>query len=243
MSARSLGVVSAMILGLLAVAHRADAAPIQLSVCQTLSTEGAYVVTQNLGNTTGSCLELGADRITIDLNGFSVSGAGGGIASAGNATRRHTVIRNGGVGGGPVGINLPTSEATVVERVRASGTVWSILLGAEAVVKDCVVVDVAGISVGPRSLVVGNIASDGAGISAGGGSAIKDNVVNFNGGDGLVVGAGSTVSGNTVVSNNGRGIFAKCPSAIVGNLAVDNDGGDIVLSGAGCNRAHNVPKP
>jgi len=229
MGARALGAVPVMILSLMTSVPRVDAAPIQLSSCQTLLTEGAYVVTQNLFGAS-PCLVLAADRITIDLSGFIV----GEIASAGNATRHYTVIRN-----GAGDVNLPTSKATVLERVRAS----AILVGSESLVKDCVVVDSGGISVGPRSLVVGNIASDAGGLSVGGGSTVKDNVVSQNTGDGVVAGPGSTVSGNVAVGNDGRGLFVQCPSAVVGNSAPGNGGGDIVLSGKGCARSHNVPKP
>ena len=172
-----------LVLGLATVA-RAAAAPTELSSCQTIFSPGAYVVTQNLSNPSGDCLLLEADQVTIDLNGFVVSGAGSGIASAGGGTRFLTAIRNGTVIGGAHGIGLASGRATMVERVRArGGNGWAVLLAEEAVVKDCIAVDGdGGIQVGASSLVVGNIASDngGPGIMAGGTSILRENTASRN---------------------------------------------------------------
>ena len=235
-----------LVLGV-ATVPRAAAAPAELSSCQTIHSPGAYVVTQNLSDSAGDCLLLEADQVTIDLNGFAVSGAGSGIASAGGGTRLLTAIRNGTVVGGTHGIGLGSGRSTMVERVRArGGNGWAIQLAEEAAVRDCIAVDGGnGIHVGASSLVVGNIASDngGTGIMAGGTSVVRENTASRNGGDGLVAGGGSTLTGNTASLNDGAGIKATCPSAVVANTATGNGQGNIVASGQGCTRAHNVPHP
>ena len=235
-----------LVLGL-ATVPRAAAAPTEISSCQTIFSPGSYVVTQNLSNPSADCLLLEADQVTIDLNGFVVSGAGSGIASAGGATRFLTAIRNGTVTGSANGIGLASGRATMVERVRArGGSGWAILLNEEAIVKDCIAVDGNnGIQVGGSSVVVGNIASDnsGTGILAGGTSVLRENTASHNGGHGLVAGEASTLTGNTASSNGGVGIQVTCRSAIIGNTAIGNDQGNITLTGHNCTRAHNAPHP
>jgi len=229
-------------LGLLTVIPAVDAAPIQLSSCQGIFSSGAYIVTQNLANPSGDCLLLESDRVTIDLNGFSVSAAGRGIRTVESpGTWRHLVIRNGSVSGGTGGIILSSSETTTVEGVRATGgTDWAILVPNESVVKDCLVTGGAkGISA--AGLVVGNIVSGTTGTGMAASGTVKDNVVADNGGDGLVT--GGVVMGNTVTGNGGHGIVVSCPSVLVGNTASGNGGDDMALSGQGCTRAHNVPHP
>lgn len=63
------------VLAVCALAWRGEAVaqPIPISNCQTIGTSGSYVLTQNL-TTTGTCLTISADSVTIDLNGFSIVG-------------------------------------------------------------------------------------------------------------------------------------------------------------------------
>ena len=229
-------------LGLLAAAPGVGAAPIQLSSCQGIFGSGVYVVTQNLSNPSGDCLILESGHVTIDLNGFAVSGADRGIRTVESVgTWRDLVIRNGSVSGGNGGIRLSNSETTVVERVRASGgSDWAILVGNESVVKDCVVTGGAN-GIIATGLVVGNVVSGTGGVGIAATGTVKDNVVGSNGGVGLA--ANGMVMGNTSTGNGGHGIAVTCPSVVVGNTAFDNGGDDIALNGKGCTRAHNVPKP
>src|SRR3990170_1310332 len=74
---------------------KATAQPTSLSACGNVGT-GSYVLTQNL-STTGDCLTLTGNDITIDLNGFTIdgddSGFDRGIVDGG--ARQNIVIRNG----------------------------------------------------------------------------------------------------------------------------------------------------
>jgi|SRR6516164_11664893 len=60
---------------------RADAreGPIEIKTCQVIDQPGSYVLANNLVNNLpgGNCLRITADFVTIDLNGFLMSGGGG----------------------------------------------------------------------------------------------------------------------------------------------------------------------
>lgn len=82
----------------------------------TISAPGHYYVTANLA-TTGSGITIAADDVTLDLNGFTLSGDGDtgdlGIATSGTA-RARIRIRGGTVRNFAVGIFLAASAAQIV---------------------------------------------------------------------------------------------------------------------------------
>ena len=51
-----------------------QAAPIPIRECQTISLPGSYVLERNL-TTAGDCLVINASFVTVDLNGFSITGS------------------------------------------------------------------------------------------------------------------------------------------------------------------------
>jgi hypothetical protein len=208
---------------------RADArgeGPIEITKCQVIDQPGSYVLANNL---TGSpveaaCLRITANFVTIDLNGFLISGN-----TAINALERQGIaVRNGVISSSGNGVVLASG---VVEGLRLLG------MG-----------DNRGIFVG-SGIVKGNFVSQYlVGIDAGG--TVTGNFVEHNRGIGIFIVQGSTVIGNTALNNgglNGGGIVVNCPANVTDNTAVGNGSpvgfggfGNLRLDGEGCNNTNNV---
>src|SRR5215467_11079290 len=78
-----------------AAGARADAqGPIEITQCQTISQPGSYKLVNNL-TATGDCIVITAQDVTLDLNGFEISGNGTGSAIVGTGAQVRTVVRNG----------------------------------------------------------------------------------------------------------------------------------------------------
>jgi hypothetical protein len=213
----------------------------------TINVPGSYRLSGNLtvpdANTTA--IEITADNITIDLNGFSIigptvcsgfpvtscspTGPGLGIVSS---TKSNIAILNGKIQGmGSTGIAL-SGRNNRVEKVHVIGNGGN------------------GIFALIGSSVMWCIASNnfGGGITLDRGGVAINNVASGNRSDGISsggsIGAASvTFSGNTATDNGGRGISVNCPSAVIGNTAFGNSGGDISTTDSSCTRANNAPTP
>jgi len=97
--------------------------PKKINKCMTITKSGSYVVNKNLKateKTEGDCIIIDADFVTLDLNGFTLTGLddGTGVGVWDNK-RSHTgiVVRNGAITKFLIGINLNHSQATTVERI------------------------------------------------------------------------------------------------------------------------------
>lgn len=223
-------------------------AQVVITECTTLEVPGAYVLAGNL-TATGNCLVVGADFVTINLAGWTITGdgTGAGITDTG-VLRRGIVVRNGTVRIFPTGINLGASLGAQVERVRVNDNATGILVGNGSTVNSNTATENNdGIVAGNASTVAGNTASSNFvnGILVGNGSTIKGNSATGNTGGfmpgaGIVVGSGGTVTGNTASSNSGNGIRVTCPSNVIGNTATSNTDTNLLLIGEGCNSVNNL---
>lgn len=157
----------------------------------TISAPGSYYLTRDLTGVSGaSGITITASFVSIDLNGFSLIGAGGSLdgINASTAGTKQIAIRNGVIRGwGRGGISAtPVVEATVEDlRVQGNGN--------------------TGVSLGSRGVVSRTIATGnaGQGFSLGSSSTVVEctaegHTVN----SGFVVGPDSTVSAS-VAANNG----------------------------------------
>lgn len=176
------------------------AAPKAINSCQTIDESGSYVLVRSL-TATGNCLVLAADNVTIDLDGYTITGDGTGFGIwDGDTARQNTTIRNGVITNFGTGIDLSggttPSSRSVVERVRAVQNTN------------------AGIRSGSNSIVRDNIASDNGnrGIFARGGSLITGNVANNNAGFGIGADCPSNIIGNTATGNGGSNILTITPA-------------------------------
>src|SRR5688572_20721156 len=97
----------------------AAAAPDNINNCRTITQPGSYLVRDNL-TASGDCLVVQADFVTIDLNGFVISGNGPGVGiSDVNVERRGITVRNGTITGFGNGVGLRASRGVTVENIRA----------------------------------------------------------------------------------------------------------------------------
>jgi hypothetical protein len=223
----------------------------------TLSQSGSYRLTGNLtlpdNNTTG--IEITADHVTIDLNGFSIIGPvvchanptgcsarGNGIGilagDIGTAGRQGIKILNGSITGvGLDGIQI-TGDGNFIEKVTADSNGRNGILLTDGTVVDCVAMvngstGIAASSV--RGSTAGQNRVDGIRVT----SLATGNVASANGLNGISA-FNSTISNNTVQFNVQYGIDGGCPSSIVGNTALSNQAGNINISGPSCVLSNNA---
>ena len=71
-----------------------------------LGADGKYVVTRNIAGGAGAVILIGASNVDLDLNGFTLTGAGSPVISV-LAGADHVTIRNGVLAGGTIGIDAP----------------------------------------------------------------------------------------------------------------------------------------
>jgi hypothetical protein len=163
----------------------------------TISVPGTYRLTSNLAVGAGPVIEIAADEVTIDLDGFSISAQSGArtvaILSPTNSPHTNLTIRNGTIAGFSFAVFLNNSRFVSIGRLRVhrsrQGRGATILVGDNASIIDNNIFD-----------------NSSAGIQAGMASLITGNFVFGNGADGINAGSGSLISGNTVFSNGGNNV-------------------------------------
>lgn len=207
--------------------------PVQISVA------GSYRLTSNLvvSALNTAAIRTSVDDVTIDLNGFEVTGPvaclseGPGLTCSpassepgigGSATAR-MVVKNGTVTGfGAGGVEIPAGGRVEALIVRGNGGI-GIFMGASCTVKDSVAFrnTVTGIDV--RNCIVSHNQTNQnrqVGILAESGSTISNNTSWRNGSAGISC-SDSSVTENAVFMNFGSGITAN-NSKVTGNVAAVN---------------------
>jgi hypothetical protein len=191
------------------------------------------------------------NRVTLDLNGFSIVGAGGGNGvTDGEVDRRAIAIRNGSITGFQSGIRLGAgagaNSSSEIQQIRAfSNSIAGILDRGSSLISGNIANGTGtGISFNENSTVTANTAArNGFGIVGGANSTISGNTASLNTLSGIDVGLNATISGNTATSNGADGIVVRCPGNVIGNTVTNNAGTDIFEIGAGCTRTNNNPAP
>jgi hypothetical protein len=168
---------------------------------------GSYYLT---GNTTGvagkSGIEVAADNVTIDLNGFTLQGVGGSLSGVVASGTPVLTVMNGSVRGwGGAGVVARRAERLVVANNLSTG----ILLFNDGTAIQC------------------NVANNGSlglyGISAGARARVADCTVTGNGGStggGGIVCSGSSVIERCIVNSNGS---VSTSNASAYGIAASND--------------------
>ena len=182
----------------------------------TLSESGSYRLSSNL-SAEGTAIEIAANHITLNLNGFRLKGDGTGQGVTDNgASLSGIAVSNGTITNFDDGINLRSSENNMVSKVRTINNFGH------------------GMKIGVNSTVSGNasIGNGKNGFDILGDSIVTDNVAKGNGFNGIFSdGEGNTVTGNTASSNHGRGI-SLASGTVIGNTASNNNDDGISASGA-----------
>jgi hypothetical protein len=204
---------AALVLGLAASAGAVDGV-IEINQAKVLAAggfpyvvanPGSYRLTSNLTvssiNTDAINVTTGAGRVTIDLNGFSITGPGV-TTGLGIFGPSGLTIENGTVTGFSSGIVIENSS--IVRSIHsAENSTNGIQTGASSVIQD--------------STVTGN--TGGAGLIVGGWSVISGNTVNFNGVGINCTASECLVSGNTIVGNATHAMsFTDATSGYGGNI-------------------------
>ena len=133
----------------------------------TITNSGSFYLTKSLATTTDGVI-INSDDVTLDLNGFTLSGDGGssdsGVEVGTSLTdgQQRVVIRNGIVRNFGVGVNIePVSSAVVVEGIMADSSRVGIVLSGTAtavahncIIRNCLVVSnsIAGVQLGGSSV-------------------------------------------------------------------------------------------
>jgi hypothetical protein len=137
------------IFGLLVSCTTLNDGRIVLSGCTPILAPGSYVLTGNL-NATGDCLRVNANNVSIDLNGFTITGNGSGIGiTTLDANRRNVAVSNGNITNFESGIEMRNARDVIIEKIRATNnTRQGIRVGlggsgipSKAIIKDCIAVE------------------------------------------------------------------------------------------------------
>ena len=111
-----------------------------------ISSPGSYYLSGNLVGVAGkSGIQIAAESVTLDLNGFQIIGGGSGIGITVSGLQRNLTIRNGTVRNWPVaGISAVTGVYSIYEGLRlykngtgSTGFDSGILLGAGSILRGC----------------------------------------------------------------------------------------------------------
>ena len=230
---------------LLSMSPLVSSAQTQPACGSTLTTDTTLIADLSC---TGTALHIGADDITVDLNGHTISGDGVTFSTGiRNAGRNNVTIENGTITGFARALHLLGASENTIRAITADGNFFSgIFLEAGANrnrIVDCVVINNGsparpgnGITINSsngnvvtRTLAAGNHTQ---GIFVGGGAdtpasfdtqilnnTAHDNVSN---GIGFLGGSGHAVTGNVSMNNGAHGIsFSSRPvPGIVTNSAI-----------------------
>lgn len=175
-----------------------------------ISAPGSYYLTGNFAGESGkNGIFVNADNVTIDLNGFTMTGPGTNSAITmpfPPTTPENTTVRNGSITNWGFAVVLR-------ERARVEGL---------TVIRN--VSD--GLSTGNGSLIVDCIVSNNGqnGIGAGSGSVIRSTLASNNIGFGIAVANGSVLSRCTTSGNGGAGMFASGGGATIENCSASFNG-------------------
>lgn len=199
---------------------------------------GSYYLTDNITGVSGkNGIKVGATdvaiAVTIDLNGFSMTGVPGsniGIVVLGSplVTVRNGFVKNWG------GSGIFLADRSQVDGITAeSNGGKGIEVGGSSVVSNCIVASNGdtGLNTGNDAIVRSVVCrSNQTGASIGIGSVVSHSTFRGNQQTGLGVGSGSTVQNCAADVNSLNGIFAGTEVTIVDCTATNNLGYGIVAA-------------
>jgi hypothetical protein len=203
----------------------------------TITNSGSYVVTENLTGTGADGITINADHVTIDLNGFQLSGIGG--ANGIRATARQNIrVANGVVRNWGFGLAMLSCSNGAAREIMCVGNIFTGLeLGSGSLMQDCNVFQCGiGAQVGEACVVSHCIFRDNGSVgllATNGSCSISYCAARANGNDGMRVGAASVIVGCTLRSNSGDGIEAGQGTQISDCVGYQNDDGFRTVAGGG----------
>lgn len=219
----------------------------------TISQPGSYRLSGNLvvSDPMTTAVQITADNVTLDLNGFTISGpntctpnpttcayTGTGaigvmaVGPAGVASPSNVRVMNGVVRGmGGHGIRM-MGDGTVVENVQAVGNGGpGIVVGEGTVINSVAKLNASGTAI-VGLIVKGCVATNNVfGIFVRSGGVAIGNTAMNNAAGGISVN-NATATGNTANNNATYGIDAICPGVLANNTAYNNQQANIRTNGA-----------
>ena len=183
-----------------------------------ISAPGSYYLTQNLQAAEAqNGITINANDVTLDLNGFALTGTETGGAAHGiiiTSGNKNIAVRNGALRlWRGLGISAAGSLNTHFEGLRISDTgAGGLFAGANAIIRRCVVQNCNGDGIAgeARTLVQESIAHDqtgtGRGIVGGANSSVLSSIAHSNFGAGIEVSSNGTIVDCNASSNAGPGI-------------------------------------
>jgi len=203
-----------------------------------VSASGSYRLTGNLtvpGGTSG--INVTAPTVTIDLNGFSISGPGGfSVAQVGITTTG--TVENGTITGFGVGVKM--GAGGIIRNVHADANGVGIQAGGNSLIQGCTANNTTlpsyAIVCSGMCAISGNTANGnaGIGIDCGSGCAISGNTANANAVAGIQCeGSGCQISSNTTNSNTFAGIVCEGSGCLITYNTIDNNTGDGISAADG----------
>ena len=211
----------------------------QKNVPLVITRPGSYCLISNLtvSSPDVSAITNNADNVTIDLNGFTISGPGKGVSGIGikNDMMRgvyNVVVKNGTVRAWGIGIHLHGTNNRV-ENVRVLEAGHGIFVGSSSVVSQCqVAFCTVGIGTEDGTMVLNNtiysmdhlcIGTSGGGVPDGGVTVIGNNCRLSSVGI-RVIGQSNRIEGNSITQYSQIGIDLRGSKAnyFAKNLLQDN---------------------
>jgi hypothetical protein len=201
-----------------------------------ITSGGSYRLSGNLtvpdANTTA--ISIGADNVTLDLNGFSITGptvctgflvvscspSGTGIGIDGGSSANITVVNGLVRGMGHMGVSLGGNYCYLEKMSAVSNDGYGFNLTGYGTVNNS------------TANANGNTGFNTTHYMVTGNTAI------FNAGYGISATL-ATVSGNTTYFNASGGMSVSCPSSIVNNTATGNFTANLTTGGSSCTIANN----
>jgi parallel beta-helix repeat protein len=215
---------------------------------------GSYYLSANVLVTKTNGIQINAQGVTLDLNGFQISQVSpNGIGIEILMTSDHTTVRNGSIKGFASGIFGRTAKACAFRDLAVTAcTSYGILTGPSAVLESCRAHDNAGyaaIFADVGSSLVNCTASnngntpDSIGIQTARGCTTTHSTAFANSGVGILGGEGSVVKDCVAYSNGGVGIQGQNGCTIAGSSAQYNSATGITTGDhstvSNCNVSNN----
>jgi len=197
-----------------------------------INAPGSYYLTGNILGVSGkNGILINYPFVTIDLNGFLISGVSGSLAAItdGGFNSSDVAVRNGSIASwGGAGIDLSSSFNSIVENLIVSiNTGVGLKMGDACALRNCVVRNsssgniVTGFNANVSHCISVGSATD-CGIAVGADSTITDCAANFNLAYGILTGGNSTVSRCAAGQNFGGGISVGDGSTVTACSASGN---------------------
>ena len=216
----------------------------QADIPLVITNAGSYVLTENLVEPVGSAIQVDADDVTIDLNGFVIDGQSNGLVGVEVLGPRQGIsIRDGTVRGFSAGIDAFEAQNVRCIRLNLFARIAGIGAGAHALVLECMIRSSPGHGaiVGSNSVVKDCLVTAGfAGIGVSGGRARIEGCTVASALTGIDAGIDSDIHGNLCISNTVSGISADRGNRIVDNRILDGGGNGLRLISSNNYVAGNV---